>query len=481
MSEFERRLSECLEALQEGRWDIDECARRYPEHADELRAQLTVATSLSRAYAGKPDERWASSARERFLVATGQRLTEAMDNEPEPSFFAAARVRFLMAAQRLRQERAAQPAARRVPVFGSPMRALGALAASMVIFFGFSTYTVATASAALPGDWQYPVKLQTERVRLALAFSDDQKREIKLDIAEERIREIEALASKGRIIGPGVLDRFADQTATLVAEAQEGKLDSTDAARLQQVSVRSSQVLNAVQGKVDPAAEEKLAEAKSVADSAVDVTRDLVVADPDRPLIVITPQNAVPTATPAPTEEATEEPTAAPETPTAEPTQPGATPTEAPAVDPGDVLTDEVVLGETPIVELGEIKLYTLAAGRLRMYVPGAGTEWFIDNAPSSGVPLLLTFKTQDQQSFVVVNTRTGDMYWYISPAGNNRFDEVQMRITRDGQVFEADPAVLRLFYGDDAEIPILMLQSIKLVPEAKPTPEPTATGSAGP
>ena len=188
MNEFERQLQECLEALAGGRWDLDECVRRYPEHADELRAQLLTVHAVTDAYNAEADAQWAQDARRRFLIATGQTIAEATDLEPSPSFFAAARVRFLLAAQRLRQEAAGKPAPRRVPLFGSPMRAVGALAAAAVLFFGFSTYTVATADAALPGDWQYPVKLQTERVRLALAFSDGQRHDVKLDIAEERIR-----------------------------------------------------------------------------------------------------------------------------------------------------------------------------------------------------------------------------------------------------------------------------------------------------
>ena len=40
MTEFESRLHECLEALTEGRWDLDECLRRNPEHAAALRPML---------------------------------------------------------------------------------------------------------------------------------------------------------------------------------------------------------------------------------------------------------------------------------------------------------------------------------------------------------------------------------------------------------------------------------------------------------
>ena len=244
----------------------------------------------------------------RFLIATGQTIAEATDVEPSPSFFAAARVRFLLAAQRLRQEAAGKPAPRRVPLFGSPMRAVGALAAAAALFFGFSTYTVATADAALPGDWQYPVKLQTERVRLALAFSDGQRQDVKLDIAEERIHEIEQLASKGKIIGPGELDRLVDQTQPLVEDAADQKLNAEDAARLQQVTTRSVRVLESTDTQVDPDAQEQLAEAKSVSATGVSVTSVLVAANNPRQPIVITPQVPVqvPSRTPVPL---TEEPT----------------------------------------------------------------------------------------------------------------------------------------------------------------------------
>ena len=197
MNEFEQRLHECLEALIEGRRTLDDCLRMYPEHAGELRAHLTAATTLANAYQSQPREAWASDARRRFLIASGQTLQEAMDIDPEPLFFAIARVRFLLAAQRLRQEGAKVPA-RRLPVFGSPIRAFGAMAAGVVVMLGVSSYTVASASAALPGDWNYNVKLQTERVRLAMAINDGQERDIRLDIAEERLHEIEAMANKGR-------------------------------------------------------------------------------------------------------------------------------------------------------------------------------------------------------------------------------------------------------------------------------------------
>jgi hypothetical protein len=477
MNEFEQQLNECLEALTAGRLSLDECLRTYPEHADELRAHLVAASAFANASQAQPREAWAADARRRFLIASGQTLQQALDVEPEPSFFASARVRFLLAAQRLRQEGAKAPS-RRLPVFGSPIRAFSAMAAGLVVFLGASSYTVASASAALPGDWNYGVKLQAERVRLALAVTEGQERDVKLDLAEERLREIERLASKGKIIGPGVLNRFADQTQPLVDAAQAGELGADDAARLQAVSLRSARVLDAVEPHVADNAGDQLAAAKDVSNAAISVT----VGNPDRPPLVFEPGRRADTPTPEPTEQlptTTSTPDEAASTPTVEPTvdnsapDPDATPTEAPQIE---TATDSVVLGNTPLVDLGEIKLYSLVAGNLKVLIPGVGSSWFIDNIPASGVPLLITLKTQDQQSMVVLNTTTGDMYWYISPARNGRFDEVQMRLTRGGEVLTAEPDGIRLFYGADAQIPLLIMQSIQLLPDPVATPEPTET-----
>jgi len=219
MNEFEARLSECLEALREGRWGIDECLRRYPEHAAELHPQLVAASKLMAAYRQPtPSEDFARASRERFRVASGQRLQEAFDREPHPSFFVAARVRFLAAAHQMHLARGGSES-RIARAFQMHARAMASAAAVLIAMLSFSTYTVASADGSLPGDWQYPVKLQTERIRLALAFGDGAKRDVKLDIAEERAREIEQLTKRGRIIGPGVLDRLVEQTQPLIDEA----------------------------------------------------------------------------------------------------------------------------------------------------------------------------------------------------------------------------------------------------------------------
>ena len=470
MTEFEARLHECLEALSEGRWDLDECLRRNPEHAASLRPLLVAATMTARAYDVQPREEFVTAARERFLVATGQRLHEAMDVEPSPAFFAAARLRFLMAAQRMNIGRAAerrQPY--RVPVFGSPFRALASGMAALVIFLGFSTYTVASASAALPGDWQYPIKLQTERVRVALAFSDEAKRDVKLDIAEERVSEIQQLTKRGKIIGPGVLDRLIEQTQPLIDDAKGGGWLPEEAARLELVSEKQQEALQQASARIAPDAQDRLAAVNDVSKSAQEVSElILFFADPSRPPTVLTP--SVPlalTPTPAPTETPETTPPGQPTDASLSTPDPiGAAASETP---PSVVAAKGIVIDSTPAETRNGVKLYSVTVGLVTFLAPGSGDGWKLADAPETGVPTLITFANRDDTSLMIISTTTGDMYWYIGQ--NGHFDEVQMRITRDGGVFVADRDVLRTAFGDASDIPWYVLQSIQRI-----APTPTAT-----
>ncbi len=481
MTEFEARLQECLAALHEGRWSIDDCLRRYPADAAALRPQLLTAQALSQAYAVAPREEFASVARERFLIATGQRLQEAMDLEPEPSFFAAARVRFLMAAQRAKLgERASQRQPRHVPLFGSPFRALAGGLASIAIFLSFSTYTVASASNSLPGDWQYGVKLQTERVRLALAFDDDSKRSIKLDIAEERVAEIEQLSKKGKIIGPGVLDRLVEQTQPLVNDARDGGWNSDDIERLSAVSAKEDSVLTQAVPQISIDAQSQLDQAKQVSRDARVAVAEVTLQQPDRQPAVVTA--SVPLATPTgipviielPTSTATPGASATPDS-AGTPTELAASPTVADA-------SSGVTIGGTSVGSRNSIKLYPLSAGRIKANVPGPASGWFPIDDGQHGAHLIrlsndVTTLGHDGSSLIVINTVNGDMYWYVNRGGH--IDEVQMRITKDGGIFTADHVVLEAAYGDLANVPLYIMESIEVTPDVTPTPEASATPKA--
>jgi hypothetical protein len=476
MSEFEERLSECLEALREGLWDVDECLRRFPEHADALRPQLLAASKLISTYATPaPSDEFARTARQRFLVASGQRLREAFDIDPTPSFFVAARVRFLAAAHQMRMARQ-RGESRIARLFHTHARAFASAAAVLIVALSFSTYTVASADNSLPGDWQYPIKLQTERVRLAFAFSDGAKRSVKLDIAEERAREIEQLAKKGRTIGPDVLDRLADQTKPLVDEAG-AHWNTSDVSRLHTLAEREQVALKQAEPRVDPSAQDEFAVARDVSKEAVVVSDSILVTRPDAAPRVVTP--SVPLATLA---EDTPTPEPVTETPAASSTEESTAEATATATStPASVQVDE-----TPEDSAGNAFWIRLAAGRFTTLIPSPADGWSISGmdvaAGPAPVPALIKLTNVNGTSLITFNVKTGDMYWFI--ARNGRFDEVQMRIQREGgDVVVADPDYLQLVYGESATIPLYVLDHIELLPEPTPTPaaEPSPAATATP
>lgn len=458
MEKFEAVLEDCLQALREGRADIDACLRRYPAHAGALRPQLIAASKLMSAYGeAQPSTQFAADARERFLIASGQRLQEAFDVDPSPSFFASARVKFLMAAQRMKLgERA--PREHRLPVFGSPFRALAGAGAAMVLFFGLSTYTVASASAAVPGEWRYGVKLQTERVRLALAFSEDAKQDVRLDIAEERVDEIQELTARGKIIGPGVIDRLKEQTVPLGEDLDA--LDPGELARVHAIAEKSKTVLKEATAQVAPAAQLALAETKKIVeDAALDSLERIVETKRPGPA-VITPQIAVPTAEPTETPGPTETPDA--RTPT---TTPNASPTRGTGIE-----VDPTPAG----VEHG-VTWIRIAVGRFSTLIPSDGDGWRITGVNTAGgsapAPTIVRISNADGTQIIALNPRNGDAYWFV--AVNGVFDEVQLRIERDGQTFIADRDLLARLYGPLAEVPLYVAGHIEIAPEPAPTPQP--------
>ncbi len=461
MEKFEAVLEACLQALREGHADIDACLRRYPAHADALRPQLIAALKLMAAYDGtQPSGQFASAARERFLIASGQRLQEAFDVDPTPSFFAAARVKFLMTAQRMKLGERAQRA-HRLPVFGSsPFRVLAGAGAATAVFLGLSAYTVASASAAVPGEWRYGVKLQTERVRLALAFSEDAKQDVRLDIAAERVDEIEQLTVRGKIIGPGVIDRLREQTAPLVEELDA--FDAGELARVQAITAKSKTVLEQATAQVAPEAQPALAEAKKFVTAAA-LEAGIHSVNLKGPGAVITPQIAVVTREPV----ETPEPTVTPDGDT-----PGATPS-ASATRPArtDLEIDPTPQGE----DLGALWI-RIAVGRFSTLIPSEDDGWRIAGVNtadgSSPAPMLIRISNVDGTQIVTINPRNGDVYWFV--AINGVFDEVQLRIDRDGQTFVADRALLGRLYGSLSEIPLYVVDHIEFAPEQASTPQPS-------
>jgi hypothetical protein len=354
------------------------------------------------------------------------------------------------------------------------------MAGALLLFFSFSTYTVASASSALPGDWQYPVKLETERVRVALAFNAADKRSVRLDIAEERANEIQTLTKNGETIDNDELNRLANQTAALAKDAQSGSWDPTALAKLQDVSEKSSMVLEQAAPHVAHDAAPALAHAVSASQDALRTATVAIANQPQAGVLnptirrTQTPDTTptdlpTSTATPAPGDSPTEE-----ASPTVAPSTPETPPTPLPTIDTSHISVS------TPVgSDLGVLWI-RLAVTNISALIPSAKDGWHIAGGDySSPSPTLVHLSNVDGTSLIILNAVNGDMWWYQAVDG--KFQETDMRVAqKDGSTLLIDPAVLHGIYGTLADIPLYVLNSIVVTPPATPVPPPPSTATPG-
>jgi hypothetical protein len=233
--------------------------------------------------------------------------------------------------------------------------------------------------------------------------------------------------------------------------------------RLHAVTARQRTVLAAVEDQVSPDAVEKLAEAKVVSDEGYRTTF-VAIADPnDNVPVVLTPDQLLETETPGPTQ--TPSATATPE---ASVTPDGASPTAPATAEPQE--TPGIGVGSEPEDTVFGVLWVRLSAGHLTTLIPSEKDGWRVMGVQTSVVQL----SNVDGTSLITINPRNGDMYWFI--LRNGYFDEVQMRLTRDGRTMIIDRDALRAAYGEVAEIPIYMLNHIELADPVTPTSTPPVT-----
>jgi hypothetical protein len=161
---FRDIFEECLELVLVKGETIDECLRRYPEHAQELKPLLETATATKKATAVQPTPEFRERARQQFYAALRQ-----------------------MPAQKKRAG---------FSWVGPPRWAT--VVAVILAMLLVSGGTVAAASGSMPDQPLYAVKLATEQAWLALTLSPLHKAELHARLADRRVAEIVYLAGKNK-------------------------------------------------------------------------------------------------------------------------------------------------------------------------------------------------------------------------------------------------------------------------------------------
>ena len=163
--EFDNILDKCLERILTRGETIEQCLTSYPEQAAELEPLLQTVLSTK----------------------------ETLALKPRPEFRDRARHQMLMALRGMEEKR--QP---RSVLFGWQPRWATAVIAVLILVLA-SGSTVAAASGSMPDEPLYPVKLATERVRLALTPSALGKAELYAKLADKRVTEIIKMSDKGKL------------------------------------------------------------------------------------------------------------------------------------------------------------------------------------------------------------------------------------------------------------------------------------------
>lgn len=151
------------------------------------------------------------------------------------------------------------------------MRKVIIVLALVVTLLALGTGTLYAAQDSLPGDALYQAKLVTEQVRMLLPGDDVAKTERALDSADERVREMEALAEKGRSQDLDLaVERYGFALNTTLAwmdrARSRGLTVGNITARVAEATARHLSVLDTIYDMVPEAAEAAIARAREMSE-----------------------------------------------------------------------------------------------------------------------------------------------------------------------------------------------------------------------
>jgi hypothetical protein len=179
VNDFDNVLSECLDRLIKGE-TIEQCLKRYPQHAKDLEPLLITAQETRTAAAINPGAE--------FRQRAGNEFQEAIRNMPVKKAGSGG--------------------------FKWQLRWVAPLAALLVLVTGVGT--VSAATNALPDSPLYGLKMATESVQMAFTFSDEGKSELNSRFIDYRVEEIVIMAENGNYAQvEQVTERMATQLSNV--------------------------------------------------------------------------------------------------------------------------------------------------------------------------------------------------------------------------------------------------------------------------
>lgn len=167
--------------------DIQDIEKAYPEYAEELRPLL-----------------------EKVLL-----LQQAPEPNSKPSIQTLIKVASKISAEGKQEKQ-------KIIRFSSRPFLLR-IAASIAILFFLGWGTVYASSDTVPGDWFYPIKLFTEKVRFLLSVNRENRVELRITYSTERLKELVKKYHSGDGLDRELLNQMLDEAKTALNDGQKLK------------------------------------------------------------------------------------------------------------------------------------------------------------------------------------------------------------------------------------------------------------------
>jgi hypothetical protein len=170
----EKILNNCIKLISENGMSLEQCLKRYPKFQEELRPLLESYIAV----------------KEFEQIKT----PSILENEVKTQFINIVKVKQsqLIASRGILKRFATQLSG----LWAMP--ALAKISIFVILFLFISGFTSILAANTLPGDFLYPVKIESEKIRIFFAPRNE-KANLHIIFAKRRLGEIEKMAEEGRI------------------------------------------------------------------------------------------------------------------------------------------------------------------------------------------------------------------------------------------------------------------------------------------
>ena len=162
-------LDICIALVFSGEETIDSALSRYPEYADEIRPELEAAIWLNQ-------QRQTTAARPGYVNASRKRLVDQLKHETS------------------------NPVPVKKPRLTWDPAIFGLVFVTLFLFVSVLAFRggLQIVNASIPGDRFYDLKLAVEDTQLSMASDEVEEAELRIQFADERAGEIEALIEQER-------------------------------------------------------------------------------------------------------------------------------------------------------------------------------------------------------------------------------------------------------------------------------------------